>query len=282
MPRRGSRARDSNGRYISGFGVDRDASEIPLPRSDDDESDTARRIELVRRTEIARHVEPARRDETDTEMAGDTGDQDDIPRYRGPDGVRITTFEIEKADRNNIKNWKSQLQIFFETQDCWDIIELTYQHRKHPESIKALFDKGWKSANGRAKLYILKNIKPEDVTAIRDYPLSGEMWAYIVRKYERKTHVDVMYAIQKITTWKKDSSLDMESSLQQLEQLEAELKDVSNGKIQLGELMVLHFFLKGLPKEYETISYAIMGSETITRENVLSRLQIQEGILREQ
>jgi hypothetical protein len=96
--------------------------------------------------------------------------------------VRITTFEIEKVDQNNIKNWKSQLQIFFEIQDCWDIIKLTYQHQKHPESIKALFDKEWKFANSQAKMYILKNIKPEDVTTIRDYPLSGEMWAYIVRK----------------------------------------------------------------------------------------------------
>ncbi|EED18965.1 conserved hypothetical protein [Talaromyces stipitatus ATCC 10500] len=200
-------------------------------------------------------------------MTGDT--QDVIPDYPGPDNVRITTFEIEKADRSNIKNWKLRMQIFLETQDCWDMVELMEKYQKDPEKIQALSaKKGWKSANGRAKLYILGNIKQDDIST-----------GYIRKKYERKTHVDIMMAIQKIVDWKKSAEASMEDSLQQLEQLEAELRDVSDSQIKLGELMILNFFLRGLPKDYETISYAIMGSETITRENVLSRLQVQEGIL---
>lgn len=206
--------------------------------------------------------------------------QDAIPDYPGLDNVRITTFEIEKAHRSNIKNWKLRMQIFLETQDCWEVVELTENYRDNPEQIQALFaKKGWKSANGRAKLYILGNIKQDDISTVRDCKLSGEMWAYIRKKYERKTHVDIMMAIQRIVDWKKSAEASMEDSLQQLEQLEAELHDVSDGQIKLGELMILNFFLRGLPKDYETISYAIMGSETITRENVLSRLQVQEGIL---
>ncbi|EEA21199.1 conserved hypothetical protein [Talaromyces marneffei ATCC 18224] len=206
--------------------------------------------------------------------------QDAIPDYPGPENVRITTFEIEKAGRSNIKNWKLRMQIFLETQDCWDVVELTEKYQKDPEKVQALFaKKGWKSANGRAKLYILGNIKQDDISTVRDCKLSGEMWAYIRKKYERKTHVDIMMAIQRIVDWKKSAEASMEDSLQQLEQLEAELRDISDGQIKLGELMILNFFLRGLPKDYETITYAIMGSETITRENVLSRLQVQEGIL---
>src|SRR3954452_3016844 len=99
--------------------------------------------------------------------------QDGIPDYPGPDNVRITTFEIEKADRSNIKNWKLRMQIFLETQDCWDVVELTEKYQKDPKKVQALFaKKGWKSANGRAKLYILGNIKQDDISTVRDCKLS--------------------------------------------------------------------------------------------------------------
>uniref|UniRef100_A0A093UL86 DUF4219 domain-containing protein n=1 Tax=Talaromyces marneffei PM1 TaxID=1077442 RepID=A0A093UL86_TALMA len=95
--------------------------------------------------------------------------QDAIPDYPGPENVRITTFEIEKAGRSNIKNWKLRMQIFLETQDCWDVVELTEKYQKDPEKVQALF---------RRK----GNIKQDDISTVRDCKLSGEMWAYIRKK----------------------------------------------------------------------------------------------------
>jgi len=257
LPRR----RGEDGRFVSNFEANRlDAIETPLPESDEE-------FELA--------------GERDDEMTDQTGEPagSDIPDHDAEPSTKVVQFKIEATKKENIKNWKSLMKRFLTTQGCWEVVDLTLRWQKSPEKIQQLLrKKGWNSANAMAMLYIMQNISENDMTSIRDMVDCGAMWAYL-SKYEKKTHVDIMYAIEKMAGWKKDSKMNLEDSLQQLEQLRTELADISGGKITLDELVTLYFFLKGLPKEYETIKFAIMGGEKITREIVLSRLLQQESIL---
>ena len=97
-----------------------------------------------------------------------------------------------------------------------------------------------------------------------------------MQKYERRTQVDVISAIQDVIGWKKDSGLDLEDSLQQLEYKNAVLTDTSSGRIVFDEIVLITIFLNGLPKEYDSIKYSLLASEKLTRGAVLSRLQQQE------
>lgn len=255
------RRRGEDGRFVSNFEANRlDAIETPLPESDEG-------FELA--------------GERDDEMTNQTGEPagSDIPDHDAEPSTKVVQFKIEAAKKENIKNWKSLMKRFLTTQGCWEVVELTPRWQKSPEKIQQLLrKKGWNSVNAMAMLYIMQNISENDMTSIRDMVDCGAMWAYL-SKYEKKTHIDIMYAIEKVAGWKKDSKMNLEDSLQQLEQLRTELAYISGGKITLDELMTLYFFLKGLPKEYETIKFAIMGGEKISREIVLSRLLQQEGIL---
>jgi hypothetical protein len=67
--------------------------------------------------------------------------------------------------------------------------------------------------------------------------------------------------------------MDVEASLQQLEQLNAELNEISDRKNKFDELTFLTIFLDGLPDEYEPIRDALFGNAALERGLVLSRLQ---------
>ena len=85
-----------------------------------------------------------------------------------------------------------------------------------------------------------------------------------------------MNAMQRVALWKMDPKMKIEDAMQQLEDWSAELTEVSNDEIKLNELLLIIFFLNGLPKEYTEIKYSLLGNENLTRGLVLSRLQQQE------
>jgi hypothetical protein len=66
--------------------------------------------------------------------------------------------------------------------------------------------------------------------------------------------------VQRITQWKKDPKVDVEASLQQLEQLNTNLYKVSNQKHKFNELMILTMFLNGLPEEYGIIRDSLFSN----------------------
>ena len=79
-------------------------------------------------------------------------------------------------------------------------------------------------------------------------------------------------------TWKKDPKLDLEESLQQLENRHSVLVDTSNGSVQFQEVVILVLFLNGLPPNYDSIKYALFGSDHLNRNMILARLQQQESM----
>jgi hypothetical protein len=62
-----------------------------------------------------------------------------------------------------------------------------------------LEDPGWRTSDATAKLYILQNLKVEDKASIQSLKTSGDMWALLMEKYERRTQVNVTNAIRKVT-----------------------------------------------------------------------------------
>lgn len=89
-------------------------------------------------------------------------------------------------------------------------------------------------------------------------------------RYERTTQYDVVIALRKVVQWKKDPEKGIEDSLQHLEQLNAELYEISNRKNRFDELMILTIFLEGLPMKFDAIRDALFGSAHLERGLVLS------------
>jgi hypothetical protein len=87
-----------------------------------------------------------------------------------------------------------------------------------------------------------------------------------------KNQYDTIVAFRRITHWKKDPGMDVERSLQQLEQWNAELKEISHGKNSFDELSLLTIFLDGLPNKYGSIRDVLFGNAALERGLVLSRL----------
>jgi hypothetical protein len=75
-------------------------------------------------------------------------------------------------------------------------VEHTYKWRGNATRVgKLLEDPGWRVSDATAKLYILQNIKVEDKASVQSLEMSGDMWVFLMEKYEQRTQVDVTNAI---------------------------------------------------------------------------------------
>lgn len=206
-------------------------------------------------------------------------DEQEIPTFVEATPKKIVAFDTEKLERGNAKSWKAQYKIFLETQGLWEALWHTYEWRDKPGLLRRLLeDNRWKSADATVKLYILRNIKQEDKVSVQDMKTSGEMWAYLLEKYERRTQVDVTTAIRKVIRWQMDSGMDLEEAMQQLEHFNAELIDISEGKMKFDEVLLIIIFLEGLPQKYDGMKYSLLANDNLKKGFVLSRLQQQESM----
>jgi predicted Fe-S protein YdhL (DUF1289 family) len=111
--------------------------------------------------------------------------QPDIPVCETVKPQKIVTFNIEKLDRTNVSSWKAQYKIFLGTQGCWRVVEHTYNWRQDASRVRRLLeDPAWSALDATAKLYILQNIKMEDKASVQNLETSGDMWAFLMEKYE--------------------------------------------------------------------------------------------------
>ena len=122
-----------------------------------------------------------------------TTDREAIPVYEGKPPRKPVSFDVEKLDRTNVKSWKNFYKEFLDIQDCWQVVELTYKWRKDPEMIRRLRgDKNWRAADNAAKIYIKRGLSKSDESNVQDIETSGRMWAYLLQKYDRRTHMDMV------------------------------------------------------------------------------------------
>jgi transposase InsO family protein len=201
----------------------------------------------------------------------------EIPKAKEAKPTKLIPFKITELAKRNVRTWKSDVQEFCETQGVWDVVEQTLARQDKGEELKSLLeDSIWSSQDAIARYYIKQNISAEDKASVRDMKNSGAVWKYLMQRYERTTQYDTVVALRRVTQWKKNPKMDIEASLQQLEQLNAELYEISDRKNRFDELVILTLFLDGLPDEYDAIRDALFGNTLLERGLVLSRLQQKE------
>jgi transposase InsO family protein len=203
-----------------------------------------------------------------------------IPEPKEAKPMKLVQFDIPNLTKQNVRTWKSDVQEFCEIQGVWEVVVQTLRRQEKPEELQQLLEKPmWASQDATARYYIKKNIQQEDKTSVRDLKNSGAVWKYLMNRYERTTEYDTVILVQTITQWKKDPKIDIETSLQHLEQLNADLYEVSNQKHKFDELMILTMFLNGLPEEYGTMRDSLFSNIRLDRGLILSRLQQKESLL---
>jgi hypothetical protein len=219
--------------------------EVPEPIETPEMSETIETIKRIKSTETTEATEATERDEpaeTDEtvgdperqlqeELASGMSEESVVPTYQAVTPQKIATFNTEKLDRTNVSRWKAKYEVFLGTQGCWAVVEYTYEWRANTSRIRKLLeDPGWKISDATAKLYILQNLKKEDKTSVQSLKTSGDMWAYLMEKYERRTQVDVTNAIRKVIRWQMEPKMKPGEAMKQLDQYHAELEDISEGR----------------------------------------------------
>ncbi|KAJ5100741.1 hypothetical protein N7456_006995 [Penicillium angulare] len=267
--------RDARGRFISSNQEDPESVE---ENREPEQSDSVNENRESEQTE-GDHDDDDAAEQILFEMAGQTARTTNHP-VEDPEEikpVKLLDFKTSILARENVRTWRSDVEEFCQIQGVWKAVQKTLELQDKPEELaRLLANQKWASLDATAKYYIKQNLKQEDKTTVRDYKNSGAVWKYLMSRYERTTQYDIVIALRKVIQWKKDSKMGIEDSLQQLEQLNAELYEISDKKNRFDELMILTIFLEGLPMEFDSIRDALFGSANLERGLALSRLHQKE------
>jgi hypothetical protein len=168
------------------------------------------------------------------------------------------------------------MQDYMELQECWEVIE--YMNWELTRVAEILTRKEWRIQNAKARIHIRDNISMEDITETRHLESAGEIWKHLMKRYEAKNEAKEIIALERVLIWIKDPSKSVKESLKELERLNTELKEISEGKNSIRNRTLMFIFLKGLTKEFEAVRSGIigLGGEAFQQDVVLSKLQTVE------
>ena len=168
--------------------------------------------------------------------------------------IRVPKYLFGSYYMNSNTPLKSNVREFYQTQGYWKVVKQTLRFLDSADKLRRLLENSkWASQDATTRIYIKINISDEDKTSVQDLEYLGAIWKYLMDRYKWISKYDIVVTLQKVTQWQKDAKISIESSLQQLEQLNAELYEISNKEMQFNKKIILTLFLDRLPNKYKNI-----------------------------
>jgi hypothetical protein len=116
--------------------------------------------------------------------------------------------------------------------------------------------------------------------AVKNAETSGDIWTYLMEKYEAVNPRRKINLLMQLFAWKMDAKMKVSEAIQDLERLHEEVKDTW-GKEYLDEGALMVLFMSGLPPEYQVYAEGLRSIGETKRSVILSRLEEKEMTMRE-
>lgn len=201
-----------------------------------------------------------------------------LPPLDKGDRIKPVGVKYDVLDASNIRLWKKKIEGLLRLQKCWKVVENTRKMRidgKTELLHQAMQDEDYIDHNLLAVTYLTAYISEEDANAVKNLEISGDIWIYLMEKYEAVNPRRKVNLLMRLFTWKMDPKMKIREAIQDLEKLHEEVKDVWEKEyLDQDALMVL--FLCGLPPEYEAYADGLRSIGDTKRAVILSRLEEKE------
>jgi hypothetical protein len=168
-------------------------------------------------------------------------------------------------------------------QKCWKVVKNTKVIRlegKIDLLDLAMEDKQYIKQNLLATTYLTAYISEADAMAVKNTETSGDIWTYLMEKYEAVNPRRKINLLIQLFAWKMDAKIKVSEAIQDLEQLHEEVKDTW-GKEYLDEGALMVLFISRLPPEYQVYAEGLRSIRETKQSVILSRLEEKEMTMRE-
>jgi hypothetical protein len=116
--------------------------------------------------------------------------------------------------------------------------------------------------------------------AVKNAKTSGDIWTYLMEKYEAVNPRRKINLLIQLFAWKMDPKIKVSNAIQDLERLHKKVKDTW-GKEYLDEGALMVLFMSRLPPEYQVYAEGLRLIRETKRSVILSRLEEKEMTMRE-
>jgi ABC-type dipeptide/oligopeptide/nickel transport system ATPase component len=212
--------------------------------------------------------EPTYRTSRESEMSR----EERLPPLDKGDRIRPVGVKYDILDASNIRLWKKKIEGLLKLQKCWKVVENTRKMRLEGKTEllhRAMQDEDYIDHDLLAVTYLTAYISEGDATAVKNLEISGDIWIYLMEKYEAVNPRRKVNLLMQLFTWKMDPKMKISEAIQDLERLHEEVKDVWE-KEYLGQDALMVLFLCGLPPEYEAYADGLRSIGETKRAVILS------------
>jgi hypothetical protein len=181
------------------------------------------------------------------------GDQPSLPPLDKGERIKLVRVKYEVLSESNVRLWKIKIKGLLMLQKYWKVVENTKVIRLEGKTDLldlAMEDKQYIKQNLLAITYLIAYISEADAIAVKNAKTSGDIWIYLMEKYEAVNPRRKINLLIQLFAWKMDPKMKVSKAIQDLERLHEEVKDTWGKEyLDKGALMVL--FISGLPPEYQ-------------------------------
>lgn len=182
---------------------------------------------------------------------------------------KLPHIVIDKLSTENSRYWFHTMEQHLKFLDVWNMIvkyqekgQFVYQtilrtrHRLQAKDLKA-------------RMIMEQGLKNTDVLNAKQFTYAGGVWSYIPRKCLNKSEAEVVQMYMRVLQWKKNPSMSIADSLDEIEQFNFEIEDVAGLGKSFNPTMILIIFLNGLGSEWSDVISSIETSKNYNRNDIL-------------
>lgn len=240
-------------------------------------------LEMSRKSRASsKGKDPDDGDELDPSSSSSSSSDSDVPsESEDIQGVfkigKLPQVNIDKLTQENTRYRIHTMKQTLKFHDAWTAITKYRLIGKHQFQSLVHQKKRWKLMDLKARMIIEQGMKPTDVLNAKKERYAGGVWKYIERRFACKSETEIVQMYMKVIQWKKDPTMTISDSLDQIEQWNNEIEDVAGSNKSFNPTMILIIFLHGLGAEWNDVISSIETSKNYNRNNILLRLRNVEA-----
>lgn len=192
--------------------------------------------------------------------------------------AKISKASIETLNTKNARSWFYKMESHLSFEQYWKAIEERVKLGEDQYD-KLMTLEGWCQRDAGARIIIERGLKDHTMLNLRHTKHAGGLWEELKKRFLKRTESDICNAIDDVVGWRKDPRMNLEESLDSLEQLAHIMKEQSGFDIPDPVLRIM--WMRGLPPQYRTAIENVKTSGVSDRSDMLHRLQSVKRVSQE-
>ncbi|GBL98971.1 hypothetical protein AVEN_227489-1 [Araneus ventricosus] len=175
--------------------------------------------------------------------------------------IMPSNIAIERLSKDNYDNWKLQIEAILVKNDHWNFVTgAEPKPEVTGDADNATAVAKWISDDQKAKADIILSIHPSELSQIKNFKTSHELWTKLQNIYESKGPARKATLLKQLLFTKMSDSNNMNEHINEFFMLVDKLKEM---EIEIANDLLTILLLYSIPESYENFRIAIESRDEL-------------------